>query len=544
MTHSNTTPTITSTAPSGDAPCQAAPTPPARHIPWVEFARDLRDTLQSAGKAGVAVLDFALAWASGARPIPQRVSQFCGPNPQRESHGAADALTRERDTVFKVALLQALTAALGPAGESLTQGIAALRHRLATCQQPVPTGLSLDSAVALHDAGAAADRWLNPGPQPAFDQRPPVTLPRLNNAVALCALDHLAARVRTLSDLRMDLLNGLPLAAKFNPGPAGKLIDSNGTEAVALHCQPWLAQLLKFSAADGLPTPPHPWWTLRFAGLKHLGGTTAGTARTDGLKTQHITGLKTANLYYAALVERLRALGQPAPVTPSTAAASAATAAAPDHATPMTPSQALPAGLPAELQDQLPSGLHPVAACSVFALGQSLAGGPAATTDVTALIQGWSGNSRLLKTRRAGTAPVKGLPIRSPTPPDLGAVALGPLPLPRAALQMRDGVGDGPLVSIWLGPALLNPRLGLAWVDVTVLVLQAGRWWVLPVALDDDETDPTRLCLRPLMPWPPGLARGDEASLLQRLRAAMHAASWAVDMADSGGLVCAALALD
>ena len=257
-----------------------------------------------------------------------------------------------------------------------------------------------------------------------------------------------------------------------------------------------------------------------------------------------MTGLKTANLYYAALVERLRALGQSTLVAPSTVAASAAVAALPDHAIAMTPSPTLPAGLPAELQDQLPSGLHPVAACSVFALGQSLGGGPASTTDVTALIQGWSGNSRLLKTRRAGTAPVKGLPIRAPTPPDLGAVALGPLPLPRAALQMRDGVADDQWVSISLDPALLNPRLGLAWVDVTVLVLQAGRWWVLPVALDDDETDPTRLCLRPLMPWPPGLARGDEASLLPRLRAAMHASAWAVDMADSGGLVCAALALD
>lgn len=547
MTPSDTVLMIPPSAPAGDAPVQTAPTPPASHIPWVQTARHLRDKLNATGKAGVAALDMALAWASGAWPIPQRVSLPCGPNPQRESHGTADALTRDRDTVFKVALLQDLTSELEAAGQPLAQGIAALRWRLATCTQPVPTGLSLDSAAALAEAGAAADRWLKPWPQPATGLIGNDLLQRLNNALALCALDHLAARVRTLSDLRLDLLNGLPLAAKFNPGPAGKLIDSNGTVAVDLHCQPWLAQLLKLGAADGLPTPPQPWWTLRFKGLKHLGGAVAGTARTDGLKMMHMTGLKTANLYYAALIERLRALGQPASTTQSAMSASAADAAMPAQAIPMIPSQILPPALPAELQVLLPSGVHPVAACSVFAFGQSLAGGQllAATPGVSALIHGWSGPSRvarggIFKTRRASPVPGVGLPARLPPLPHFDTQALGPMLLPIFTLKIGEDPADGLRVSICLDPALLNPGQGLAWLDVTVLVRQADRWWVLPVALDDDEADAARLWLRPLMPWPTGLQQGPA----QRLADALRQATWAVEVVGSGALVCAAMALD
>ena len=540
MTLSDAASGITATAPRGDTPGQAAPTPPARHIPWVEFARHLRDELQSTGKAGVAALDRALAWASGAMPIPHRISLLCSANPLRESHAAVDALSRERDTVFKVALLQALASDLAAAGEPLAQGIATLRQRLATCKQPVPTGLSMDSAAALAEAGAAVDRWLNPWLQPALDLNPPGPLPRWNNALALCALDHLAARVRTHSDLRMDLLNGLPLAAKFSPGSAGKLIDSNGTVAVDLHCQPWLAQLLKLGAAEGLPTPPHRWWTLRFKGLKHLGGIPAGTTRVDGQKKVNMTGLKTANLYYAALVERLQALGQPAPINPATVAVSAAVAAMYDHATPMTPSQALPAGLPAELQDQLPSGVVP---CSVFALG--LKGSLTSISDMAALIRGWSGTKRrlqtgILKTRRASPVRGGGLSTRLPQPPDVDTQALGPRHLPTATLQIGEDPADDRRVSICLDPAQLNPGQGLAWLDVTVLVQQAGRWWVLPVALDDDEADDARLWLRPLMPWPPGLQQGPT----QRLADAMRQGAWAIEVVGMGALVCAAIALD
>ena len=262
-----------------------------------------------------------------------------------------------------------------------------------------------------------------------------------------------------------------------------------------------------------------------------------------------MTGLMTANLYYAALVERLRALGQPTPITPSTVAASAAVAAMSDHATPMTPSQALPAGLPAELQDQLPSGVHPVAACSVFALGQSLMGSPTPTTDMAALIRGWSGAKRrpqtgILKTRRASPVPGSGLPTRLPPPPDFDTQALGPMHLPTATLQIGEDPGDDRRVSICLDPALLNPGQGLAWLDVTVLVQQAGRWWVLPVALDDDEADDARLWLRPLMPWPPGLQQGQEQSLTQRMADALRDAAWAIEVVGSGALVCAAFALD
>ena len=95
------------------------------------------------------------------------------PNPLRESHAAADALARERDSVFKVGLLQALASDLAATGGPVPQGIAALRHRLAICTQPVPTGLSLDSGAALAEAGSAAERWLQPWPQPALDLNPP-----------------------------------------------------------------------------------------------------------------------------------------------------------------------------------------------------------------------------------------------------------------------------------------------------------------------------------------------------------------------------------
>ena len=543
--------TISPSAPGGDAPTPAAPTPPARHIPWLDFARGLRRELQSAGKAGVDALDHALAWASGARPIPARISLHCSRNPQRESNAEADALTRDRDTVFKVALLQALTAELAAelaaAGQPLAQGIAALRQRLASCTQPVPAGMSLDSPDALADAAVAADRWLQPWPQPGLAAVGHGPLPRWNNALALCALDHLAARAHTLNDLRLDLLNRQPLAAKFSPGPAGKLMDSNGTLAVSLHCQPWLAQLLKFGAAQGLPTPPHPWWTLRFSGLKHLGGSVAGTARTGDLKMVHMTGLKTANLHYAALLERLRALGQGASITPSAVPASAAGAAMPNPTTAMPSSQNLPAGLPAELQAQLPTGLHPVAACSVFALGQGLGSGPQPATapGVPELIQRWSGprqvaKSGILKTRRASPAQVAGLPARLTPDPGFDSQALGAMQLPTAMLQIGEDPTDGQQVSICLDPQQLNPGQGLAWLDVTVLVRQAGHWWVLPVALDDDPADATRLCLRPLAPWPPGPQQGQAPSLAGALRQA----AWAIELVGSGALVCAALALN
>lgn len=129
----------------------------------------------------------------------------------------------------------------------------------------------------------------------------------------------------------------------------------------------------------------------------------------------------------------------------------------------------------------------------------------AATPGVSALSQGWSGHSRvarggILKTRRASHAPSAGLPTWLPPHPNIDAQALGPMHLLAVAQQIREHSAGGQRVSICLDPALLNP--GLGWLEVTVLVWQAGRWSVLPVALVDDEADATRLCLRPLMPWP------------------------------------------
>lgn len=511
--------------------------PPAHPIPWLAFAGELRDELLAGGRAGIDALDLALAWASGAMPIPHQINLLCGPNPLREVHEPADALNRRRDTVLKVGLLHALESSFAASGLDEVQGMKALRQQLADCPQPVPAGLRLPWASEVPiEFMANTDRWLN---ALGFEHGPqrPGPLPRWNNALAVCALDHLAKRVQQPGGLRQELLNGQTLTERYCHGAGGKLIDSNSTAPADLHCQPWLAQLLKLGQAEVQTGPPTPWWTLRFNSLKHLGGAPAGTARTDGLKTTNKTGLKIANLYYAALIERLWALGQPAHASPAAPSALPADQPRVAQDIDMNRPQRAASDLPAELQGQLPAGLHRVAPCSVFALGQNLNGVLGLGTSTSGLIPTWSGPSQqvrmgALKTRRA--------PISAAS--DNWAKALWLLH--PTLLQLREGLDPSQFASVCLDPLVLSPGRVLAWLDVTVLVRHAGRWHVLPIELEDDESDPTRLGLRPLMPWPAGLPADNDHHLLARLAAAMPRAVWATELVGAGAFVCAAVPMD
>ena len=486
-------------------------------VPWLAAISALRDTPQLRGSAGLEAVEQALHWAAGRLEIRPHINSPIAFEHKQAHLAEVDALAAQRDSVFKVALLQALHPHLWQTpATAWRQRWLALLQRLASCMHPVPPGLTPEAQTHalpgwLGEAVANADGWLEPHCKPAT-RASLAPLAVWNNALALSALHHLGRLVRSQDDLLRVMLNGQPLAGHWMSAPKVKLLDTNSSDRLALHCQPWLARLLGGTPLAVSAPAPAMHHTLSLGGTKHLNDFSNGERR------RH-TGLKPAHLYYAALIERLGVLDSPMPQTEPTSMA-------PSETPSTLPPGSSPA-LPPELARALPSGLHAVVGLAVAradafgAMAKSLTEKP----------------SRIFRTRRAAPA----------TPSSAFSMcdgALGALHLPNAQLRWRAADEPSSLGSFHLDGAALNPGVGLAWLDLTLVLRLNGQWAALPLVLDDDPVDPCRIHLRPLQPWPPALAKAaTHGGLAQRLGQALPSASWAVDIDGAGALLCAAVVL-
>ena len=77
-------------------------------VPWLAAISALRDTPQLRGSAGLEAVEQALHWAAGRLEIRPHINSPIAFEHKQAHLAKVDALAAQRDSVFKVALLQAL----------------------------------------------------------------------------------------------------------------------------------------------------------------------------------------------------------------------------------------------------------------------------------------------------------------------------------------------------------------------------------------------------------------------------------------------------